>query len=577
MIEDFIVDPVLGARVIFGEVMDEFQKVRLKTYWWVPRVIDSSGFSSFKTRTLFIYQNLRCLLIPDHVAGVYYQNFNVGQKSFWGYYDLFKRRSAIFRVQIGQMAADMSETEGKGTTKGPSCWNCYYKNASHIMLPAPGFLTDARNQASIRLNDLDVDEYTKIDATGSTGIDDQLLGRCTRETFNQNHPFWCNHQIFTATAEDTMHPAYERYATFLKEAKRGNPDYAVISFNFKDMSDLPSYSGKSFRAALREVKVLKDMKAKHSKSKFLQEGLGIWSRNGRRWYDSECIDKCVELGRKRDLVPLINRREYKGDGEKVRYFLGVDPAKGDGKKSDDGALVCLRAEPLVEEAGDNLADWKLDYVWAYKVRKADASQWSALVHLKEKHFQFSGICMDHGGGGIWIKPELAKAKQIIHDVAVKVLPIVTPDDTSVIHGNYCLIMFNRGDESICRKWDSLKGEDNLIDAAHCEMHEAIEHTAFAFPRPFNEWPKEETDKWPEEKVWANKLLDLTRKQLASIAVLTDDQGNYVFTKNNAHQFEAKGRKDFAYAAIHAFVRFLVWLKFSELDYLPKEEDACMGE
>lgn len=576
MIEDFIINPVLGAKVIFGEVMDEFQKSRLKTYWWVPFTMDSSGFSSFKTRTFWLAFNLRCLLIPDHVAGVYYQNFNTGQKTFWQYFDVFRRRSPIYRAQIGKMAADLTETEGKGTVKGPSCWNCYYKNESHLMLPAPGFLTDARSQASIRLNDLGVDEWTKIDATGSTGIDDQLIGRCTRESFNQHHPFWCNHQLFLATAEDTLHKAYDRYQSFKREVDNGNPDYSCINYSFKDISDRPAYSGKSFRSALRIDKILKTMKGKMSPSKFRREGLGLWSVNGTSWYSEESVKAAVELGRRRELFPIISRSEYDKDSEQVRYFLGADPAKGDGKKSDDGALVVLRARQIVPEPVD-VQDYQLDFVWAYKVKRADASQWSALIHQKNRHFLFSGICLDHGGGGNWIKPELAKQRQIIRDEPVEVIPIVTPDDNSVVHGNYCLIMFSHGDESIRRKWETLKGADNLIDAGHCELKEALERNLIGFPMPVGEVPKDLRESWCEEKLWASRLLDVCRKQLMSIAMLTDDQGNAIRTRNDAHQFTARGKKDFAYAAVHAYVRFLVWLKHSDLEYQVKNEDAELCE
>lgn len=578
LIEDIIDNPPLGAKVFFGEVMDKFQEDRLIDYVLTPRVIDSSGYSSFKTRTFFIGFNLRRILIPDSVAGVYYQNFNVGQKSFWGYYDVFLRRSPLFRKQMGRIGIEIDDEDGKGNSKGASCWSAYYKNGSHIMLPAPSFLTDAKNQASIRLNDLGIDEWTKIDSN-STGIDDQLLGRCTRESFNQDHPFWCNHHLFLATAEDMSHPAAERYRQYKAEVDKGNPDYSIISFNYKDISELKSWSGQTFKKALRETKVLRDMKAKHTKSKFLQEGLGIWSYNGRGWYSTEFLDMCVDLGRKRHLLPITRRsQDPKCADENVRYFMGVDPSKGDLKKSDDGALVVLRAEPLFKDAGDNISDWRLDFVWAFKVKGADVSQWSGLIHQKEKHFNFTGICMDHGGGGNWIKPELAKEKQIINDVQIKCLPIVTEDDTTVNNGNYCLVMFTNHDDSIKRKWDSLKGADNLIDCAHSELKDAIEHVCIGFPPPFAEISIDEKNKWDDERVWASKLLDLTRSQLSKISVLTKEDGTFIFTKNNAHVFNTKGKKDdFAYAAVHAYTRFLIWIKFGGKDYDLPEDERCGGD
>jgi hypothetical protein len=40
-------------------------------------------------------------------------------------------------------------------------------------------------------------------------------------------------------------------------------------------------------------------------------------------------------------------------------------------------------------------------------------------------------------------------------------------------------------------------------------------------------------------------------------------GTFAFTKRNARQFSARGRKDLAYALMYARVAFLVWLKSGE--------------
>lgn len=574
LIEDTICDPCIGAKVIFGEIMDEFQRSRLKDYIWIPRVIDSSGFSSFKTRTFWLAWNLRALILPDRVLGVYYQNFQRGKDNFWQYYDLFHSgRAPIFRAQIGKIAKDEMDKASKGDRKEPSCYKVFFKNASQVLMPAPDFIKGSESQAGLRLNDLGVDEFTKIENTGKTGIDDQLIGRCTREVFNQHHMLWCNHHLFLATAEDTMHPAFERLSDYRRNIAKGNPDYKLISYSYKDMSDRISYNGRSFKATLREVKVLKDMKTRHTKQKFLQEALGIWSANGASWYPGEALDRCVAVGRQRGVIPITCRLEDETATEKTRYFLGVDPSKGDGKKADDGALVVLRAHPVVEEPTEDLADWHLSLVWAYKVRAADVEQWSGLIHYKERHFNFSGICLDHGGGGQWIKPELAKRRQRVADMTMDCLPICTPDDATAMHANYSLIMFSHGDESIKRKWPSSTSADGIIDAAHCEAREAIERGLIAWPKPPHEWGKAVLDTWPEEKVWSLKLLHLARKQLESISVLTDNEGKFILNKNNNHQFSARGRKDFAYATLHAFVRFLVWLRHSEQEYMLPDKDS----
>lgn len=584
MIEDIIFDPSLAAKAIFNEDMDEFQKLRLREYVWTPEVEDSSGFSSFKTRTFFIAWVLRCILIENHVSGVYYQNFNSGQKNFWQYFTVYQQKSKIFREQIGRLGLETDEgdekKDKKGTLKGPSCWSCYFKNGSHLMMPAPGFLRESESQAGLRLNDLGLDEWTKSEAMGDNGINKQLIGRATRESYNQDHPFWCNHFLFLATAEDYKHPAAARHKKYAKQVQTGDPYVSQFSFSFKDISDLPmGDTGKSWKKTLRVNKTLKEMKANLSPTKYLQEVLGIWGYSGIGWYSEENLDGTVYLGQSRGLLPVCSRLQDKvyGHLETTRYFMGVDPARAEGRKTDDGAMVVLRAIPKGPNPEDRLSDWQLDYVWAYKVRRADVDQWSGLIHKKHLDFTFSGICMDHGGGGIWIKPKLAAIKQKIGDAEVECMPIATKDDISVTEADYCLILFIQGDDSIKKKWPSIKGPDNLIDYSHTEFRDAMHHSHIAYPPAFKDIPNEVKAGWDEQRVWASKLLDLCRKQLAGIKVATEADGQFIFTRNNAHLFDSKEKKDFGYAAVHAFVRFVVWLKCADEEHGLDDEQIAGGE
>src|SRR5690348_9302758 len=65
MMEDFLCDPVLAAKVILGLDLDAFQRCRLRYMWWIPELIDCSGFSSGKTIVDWAYIQLRCILIPE--------------------------------------------------------------------------------------------------------------------------------------------------------------------------------------------------------------------------------------------------------------------------------------------------------------------------------------------------------------------------------------------------------------------------------------------------------------------------------------------------------------------------------
>jgi hypothetical protein len=590
--DDCLCDPSFAAQYFFNAKPDEFQKARFKICWWTPRVMDSSGFSSSKTWNLWMISVLRCLLMEDHVAGVYYQVFSTGQKTYWKYFNEVAARSEVFRHHLGKARIigldGKTEELSKAMLKGPSCWSMDFKNGSQIMMPAAGFASDAKTQASIRLNDLFIDEWTKIMAAGSEGIDDQLIGRATRECFNKDHPLWCNHQMFLATAEDTMHPGYARYKTFKKEHDAGNPLYYVFSFSYKDYSRLPYKNGRTFADIHREEMVIDDMRKNKSAAGFRQEALGIWSANGRGWYTGDMIDRAYANGLDRQLDPMTGRHDEKetvpAKLARIHYFLSLDPARAEQKKADDGSMVVLRAFPKVEKPTKQLDDWQLDYVWAYRVRKADVGTWSALTHRKHQHFGSTGIILDPGagGGGNWIKPELAKSEQRIRDQAFKVKPIGCEEDEASmpINGQFILSMFKRGDAKIDKVWPeiNMRGDDNLIDAAHSEFWEAWNRGVFGLPAKFNSRPHAETDKWSEEKKFACLLLEMGARQLTRICVQTNDDGSIFYSKHNARLFSGKGRKDFAYAMLYAFVRFLMWVQTfedQEGDYVAAEDmDQC---
>lgn len=596
MIEDFILDPVLGIQVIFNAKLDTFQKCRAKICWWTPFVMDSSGFSSAKTLNLWYISNLRALLFPGHVAGVYYPNFESVKRIYWKYYREIAARAPLFRAQMGMERIEGLEgataKDAKAMDRGPSCFVFRYKNESQIMCPAANWLQGARTQAGYRFNDLYIDEWTKVEAggggTGGEGIDDQLIGRTTKESFNKNHPIWMNHFLFLATAEDTMHPAYERYQNYVKEVKQGNPDYYVFSFNFKDYSDRPFEKGSdaTFKDKFRADKVIHQLRIK-GKAGYLQEALGFWSKNGRGWYTGEILDRCYDLGRQQKAEIYCSRQEDP-EGDKAYYFLGVDPARAEEKKADDGALVVLRAVPLIAGANGSMPQdgraYKLSFCYAYQVRRADGPQWSAIIHRKHQHFGFTGIAMDSGGGGIWVQPELAKREQTIRGIKQMVRPIATLEDeeTMMVAGDFILAMFRPKDSLVQRTWGAymptLKWE-NLIDTAHVEFRDGLSQ-GIAFPAPLGTREHGSTSTWSEERKAALDLVSSLKRgigaQLQQIFVVVDETGTPLLSKQSAaRKFASKVRKDFAYAAMYAYCRFRMWLATGAEDVTIAEEDAAM--
>jgi len=303
MLEDFLCDPVLGFKVILGIDLDVFQRCRLKYYWWVPEVIDSSGFSSGKTIVDWGYVQLRCILLSysgsAHDAGVYYPVFETGKRTFWRYYSTVT--APIFSAHLGRLD-ETGEEKGSAKVQGAACYMAYFKNGATVAMPAPSFMKNAFSQSSLRFNTMLIDEWTHIDAS-SDGIDSQLIGRVTKESWNQSHPIWSNHITFSAPAKTQLHPAHERYSANEKQVKRGNPDYATISYNFKDYSDLPTRDGGTFKK-FRVQRTIDTLRDKLDRADALGEVFGVWSKSGKGWFTEEAILSCVELGRQRNLEPM---------------------------------------------------------------------------------------------------------------------------------------------------------------------------------------------------------------------------------------------------------------------------------
>lgn len=598
MICDVLCDPVLGARILLGEELDAFQRVRLKVSWWSPRCIDSSGFSSEKTGNMVRKALLRSLLFDGQVSAIYYPSFDAAKRIFMPPFLRIAMQSPILRAQLGRqriLGVDgKSHEEEKALKKGPACYVIDFKNGSQILLPAPGFLQDAKTQAGQRFHDLYIDEWTKIMALGSksndtknphTGIESQLLGRSTLASWNKEHPLYCNHHLFLATAEDTMHPAYHRYMVFQREVKAGNPDYALISFSYKDYSDKQARNGLTFRQ-FRNDKVIEDIrKANTSRSHFLQEALGIWSKNGRGFYTGESIARCYALGERMGAQVYCSRAEDP-EAENALYFAGVDPARAETKKADDGAIVVLRAVPLAGITNDPHG-YKLSFCYAYKVRGADAPQWSGIIHKKHRHFHFAGIMMDPLGGGAWIQPELRKTEQVIEGIRITVRPIATLEEEADIQtaADFILTIFRPKDLQVNKTWGnmSMLKMENLIDNAHVEFRDGL-NMGIGFPKYVKQLPRDQTAGWSKEKFYASVLISDPKigigAQCMAISVATNDDGTVFLSKpSGARMFSSRIRKDFCYAAMYAYARFKVWLANNEGDLRElKDEDAvlCWG-
>lgn len=262
------------------------------------------------------------------------------------------------------------------------------------------------------------------------------------------------------------------------------------------------------------------------------------------------------------------------------YFCGFDAAPAQSARADDGAIVITRAIPkggigVEVPLSDRPEDYDRAAVYARKVRNASARQWSGFIHLLDKRFGLSMIVADPGGGGLFIRKEMASSRQMIENAETEVTPIVTPDDpTAPVSAKYNLRLFKRGDPGVESIWPGLPGDDVLLDAAHCALREAIDHSQIALPVDAREWRREQISGWSEEKQWALRNLSEMCSQLANIKVATNDDGTFIFTKRQARVFSAQGKKDIAYSLLYAEVAFRIWLKQTDQEeYGESESDS----
>ena len=351
MVDDFLIDPVLGCYVIFGQKLDVFQAVRMRYYWWCPDVIDSSGLGTGKSLCFWLFMNLRCVVLGDQWVSAYYQRFESLKSIYWQNYDKFNSRQApLFAAQLGKLDVE-GDPDGKDESKGPSCYKQYFKNDSISFGPAPDWVRGATGQAGLTFNVIGVDEWTKVEDMAKSGkvvnekgsvvsgIDQQVIGRVRRRCWNQDHPIWCNHRVFMATAESMNHPGYSNYAKHLKECESGNPNFAVFTSSFKDFSNLPtennirfedvprqvtsaegqvtsvmerqlvSDKGKPFKAVVPDWKTLYTLNNRYTRAHWLREGCGIWARETQGWYSEADLQRCVAAGVADNLQPELQRSE----------------------------------------------------------------------------------------------------------------------------------------------------------------------------------------------------------------------------------------------------------------------------
>lgn len=327
------------------------------------------------------------------------------------------------------------------------------------------------------------------------------------------------------------------------------------------------------------------MKNSLSDDAFMAEGLGLYRKQSQGWYTEAMVRACRELGKSRRLAPILGSHQcpYVAAKREVHFFLGVDPAPAQGKKSDDGSMVGVRAVLLPGRSGDMTSDWQKDFVYARRLRNKDADDWAGIIHEKHADFGFDGIGIDLGGGGQWIGPALQRTRQKINGDWVTTKPIL-PLRTNAMEGQPLYFLLSRGEDVLKEEgglWHeelrNARGDDVLKDLANTLFQQQVQKCQVAFPAPEAEWNREEIKDWPEERLWALKMLEQVGWQLTKMRVATNPDGTWKTTANRARQFYSEaGKDDFHDAARNALLAFEVWL-LTWVEGLEMGRDGNSGE
>jgi hypothetical protein len=574
-IEKLLLDPVLAAWAIMGIELDIFQQARLRFYWWTPVTVDSSGVSTAKTLEHFIYVNLRCILISDHVSGSYFPNFQTAKDEFWPYYGRFIETAPVFRDQFKM------DHNKLGEHKYPGAWVMDYKNKSRHIMPAPSFMTDAQTQASRRFNTLVVDDWLRAEDMGE-GISKQLVDRVTRACFNKNHPIWCNHQKFLGHAETPQHKGYMRYRGYRRAILDGSQRHSTITFSFRDWTP-------RFAAKYREDNVIADARRTLTTSQFERQYDGVWSRDGANYYPEAVLyQRC-----RQHLFPYFGRLY---DNE--INTLGFDVAQSTSIRADWTSAVvhriveiCEALEIEIERKNRRIMDergpstplrsarddmllvppvtcvadgrkYNRAFSFAHRLKNADVVAISGLIHLFHRIFGFAKIVLDPRGGGLAIYEQLKKTEQTIDGIATQVIPLCTRFEPIQADKQPIVCFFQRGgelDEVVMPQF--LVAEEGFIEWWHKQFRQSWEAGEHEWPMPIADRSPAEVKRWRREQLWAQRLLDAALAEISSVRTVTAPDGiTPLMSKRGFRMFDAKAKKDLAYSSLMGFAGGEVILK-----------------
>jgi hypothetical protein len=571
MVDDFINDPVLAVRCIFGKLLPPltpFQEARIWAMWTRTYMIDSSGYGTGKSMCIALVSLLRAMLIPERTIGILNKTVAQAKLVFTDYVDKWAKRSRFLRTQIAP-----GPRGGLAITHGAEALEVRFKNGSMLRAMTANPNADFQNLKTQSWSDGCFDEWTSY-AFGEA-FDKWVIGRVRKpvpQGYDPLHPAYRQHIYFSGTPQDTDHPCFNRVEEYRRGMAERPRDFSVMSWNHKHIPDTPDYY--SYTVALSAS--LLDMARRLAPDEQERELLGRWTTAGAEWYTLSAIRKCAA-----NPAPILLEREPNNDWN---YFFGVDVARGglhiplpdqkDTTGGDDAAIAVWRV-PVNLQGPDQ-------HVYQWRIHGIESRQMAAVIHRLNAVFNPTWIVMDMQGGGLEIRDILRDPEQYDGKDRFRVRPIATQDDPSAGRdAERKLVFFSRGDEHWNQAGVVTTLESDLNNRMHQDFRAAIVKGEVMF---MEEWASMPSGIGPrelrnmlnaaggmakDEKVRAETTLAL--RQLCTVKREVTKQGMLKLDVHGQPNYGSRNKKDSAYAMAYGFMGCWLWRKFQDFTRQRSEE------
>lgn len=553
MVDDFIHDPVLAVRVIFGDripPLSPHQEARLWGMWLSTWMIDSSGFGTGKTRDLALFATLQALLFRNRTVGLISVSFRQ-VKEIFRYCETWAKNVPLIRSELSRTALNTLQI-----VHGQEAVEIDFRNESSIRGVPPDIMGQSERVKSESWTCGCFDEWT---AYGHTpGFGKFLVGRVRKpipECYPIEDPLFGQHFVFTGTAKDSEHPCHERVKVYRTQIAQKDSRYELQSWNFEHVPDrLPR-----FKKALEQP--VREMILNLPYAEVEQEVYGRWTADKSHFYSLADLTRCR--------VPHCKIMLEDADQAYIRV-AGADVARGGMQFKNMGAK---------RSSGDDcsMMTWRFradgtgkpQLIHGLRETSLQAGQYSFRIHVQNSRFGYYRICMDPQGGGSFVRDELRKPVQTDGREEFRAVPIIRADDYLLRGvGNPILVFANRGEPYFAECEIQFSCESEFVNRIHAVLRAAVQRGDVEFPEPWGGWPAgmdaDRQREWlnqhqelPEDDRAAAEV-DLAILQLASVSRETDRNGNIILDQHGQSKFSSKFKKDSAYSCAYGYFMYHCW-------------------